>query len=286
MSKKYAWFPEKLKQLAKTGTLNLSAEVMEDLSFVGCRETMKKLDLSFTHLTSLVGLAYQPKLDSLILDSSDLINFKNFRAVQKISSISLRNTPAAATPNFKLSLLLVIGPSLRVINGQRVSDRLREKAKQYPEIASDLVNCGWMAQYPCPDDLEMEDISQGYGLSESCFDDSDTEVSLRSEPREATIEALVNFAEQEHRRMVEKTEQDLDRIEEGDDGISMPDSISSNEVKLIDKLEQLLLRHGFEIGQENRGEAILDLISSMLEDGARFAEIELEEEEEDINVVE
>ena len=127
--KQPSWFPDKLRHLGQTGKLDLSGESFEDLSFVGTRPSMKQLDLSFTPISTIEGLTFQPKLDTLIADSSELSNFKNFRAVQKVSSVSVKNTPVSHFPTFKLSLLIVIGPSLRVINGQYINQKLREKAK-------------------------------------------------------------------------------------------------------------------------------------------------------------
>ena len=203
-----SWFAEKLKFLAQTGKLDLSGEAFDDLSFVGSRPSMKQLDLSFTPIQTIEGLQLQPKLDTLIADSSELVNFKNFRAVQKISSISIKNTPASHLPNFKLSLLIVIGPSLRVINGVYISQKLREKAAKYPPIASDLINCGWIAEYPCPDDESLEKISQSYGLAEIEEDIEETPISEDQENM-VNFEKTVDYYTSVHKKLIQKAHQQI-----------------------------------------------------------------------------
>jgi hypothetical protein len=105
------WLADRLKTVVRTGRLDLSGEVLDDLSLLGSRAAMKHLSLAFTQIRKLSGLLVQPNLESLNLDSSDL---QNFRAVANLSSVSLKDSPASRLPHFKLSLVIVLGTSLIV----------------------------------------------------------------------------------------------------------------------------------------------------------------------------
>lgn len=158
------WFKQKERKLNKTGKLDLSCEVLEDLSFIGSRPSMKVLDLSFTSILSFEGLAIQPKLEHLILDGSTISSFKNASSIANITKISLLNTPVSNIPNYKISLLLVCGKNLRIINGKIIPENIKKKVNNYPPIASKLVDRGWIATYPCPDKEELFTLCGEFGI--------------------------------------------------------------------------------------------------------------------------
>lgn len=158
------WFKQKERKLNKTGKLDLSCEVLEDLSFIGSRLSMKVLDLSFTSILSFEGLAIQPKLEHLILDGSTISSFKNASSIANITKISLLNTPVSNIPNYKISLLLVCGKNLRIINGKIIPESIKKKVNNYPPIASKLVDSGWLATYPCPDNEELFTLCSEFGI--------------------------------------------------------------------------------------------------------------------------
>lgn len=162
--KKPKWFKEKEKQLIKSGKLDLNGEIIDNLAFIRQRPSLKILDLSYTSITSLEGLPFQPKLEYLILDYSSIINFKNASSISQISKISLKNTPVSKIPHFKLSLLLICGKNLRIIDGKIIPEKLKNKAKQFSPNAAKLVDCGWMIESPFPDEADIKDFCLAYGI--------------------------------------------------------------------------------------------------------------------------
>jgi hypothetical protein len=76
----------------RTGHLDLSGELLDDFSLLGSRAAMKHLSLAFTEIRNLSGLLLQLNLKSPNLDSSDLQNLKNCRAVANLSSVALKDT--------------------------------------------------------------------------------------------------------------------------------------------------------------------------------------------------
>jgi hypothetical protein len=177
------WLNEKLALARRTGLLDLSGEILDDLSILGSRLSLKHLILSFTPLRTLDRLPLQPNLDFLAVDSSDLQNFTNFRALPKLTSVSLKNTPAARRPHFKLSLAIVIGSSLRSVNGQQVHSQLRERAAQYPPAAANLVNAGWFAEWPVPDEARFEALTQEFAGEAPPAPEAVERLPHREEPR-------------------------------------------------------------------------------------------------------
>ena len=124
-TKKLNWLKDKEREFRKTGKLDISGEMLENLSFIGSRPTMKTLDLSFTSIKSLEGLPPQPKLEYLILDGSTIECFKNGFSISNISKISIRNTPVSKIPNYKISLLLICDKNLRIIDDRIIPSKLR-----------------------------------------------------------------------------------------------------------------------------------------------------------------
>jgi hypothetical protein len=164
MKTRLEWILRKVKGMGATGKLDLNGEVLGDLKFLTSKSSLKHLDLSFTTLRSLAGLGHQPHLDNLMLDNSQLEHFANAKAIASISKLSVRNTPVAKISNYKLSILLVCGRNLRVINGVAVSDTLRQRCEAYPEVCARLVDQGWMAKYPCPAEEELRALCETYNI--------------------------------------------------------------------------------------------------------------------------
>jgi hypothetical protein len=226
------WLAQKLRLLGRTGRLDLSGEILDDLSILGSRAALKHLDLSFTRMQTLAGLPLQPRLESIVLDSSDLQNFKNFRAIQAVASISLKNTPVSHLPNFKLSLLLVLGSSLRVINGQQVNAQLRQKAAAYPAIAADLVNCGWVAESPSHLEANMEALCRRFGLGEA--------IGAEEEEEEDAPPA------------------------QPDESLTDEPAPREPESRLAGKIEALLTAYGFEVDATDKIASIVGIVESLL----------------------
>lgn len=266
-------FQHVFQGLSQSGKLDLGGQAICDLSFVGTRNSMKQLDISFTEVSTIEGLCYQPHIDSFIADNSELINFKNFRAIQNVSSISVKNTPVSQDANYKLSLAIVIGPSLRVIDGRCISKRIKNRAATYPPIASDLINCGWMAEYPCPDDNALEKIAQRLGLIErddECDDmTSDFDQSSKTE---TDVEDLINQFTTQHNQMVIDAKNEMNEITLQDssiicDHLSFVTDLESKGMggSLCDKVYLLLKHYGFNVPQEDRSEYILHILADLLD---------------------
>ena len=201
-----SWFEQKLKEMLVSGCLNLDGEHLQDLSMIPKTACCKGLILSFTPITSFAGLSSLPKLEYLILDNSNIENFANISAIANVTRISLYHTPVSKKANCRLSLIIACGRSLRVIDGKAVSERLREKAETYPPIAKKLIDHGWIATYPCPDDEMLEQLCHDFGVE-------------KEEPRKKTytstfvaekdIDDVIAKYKRMHQKMLQQAEEAL-----------------------------------------------------------------------------
>lgn len=213
---KLNWLKDKEREFRKTGKLDISGEMLENLSFIGSRPTMKTLDLSFTSIKSLEGLPPQPKLEYLILDGSTIESFKNGFSISSISKISIRNTPISKIPNYKISLLLICDKNLRIIDDRIIPSKLKQKAEKYPPICRKLVNQGWIAEYPCPSESDLIEICFKYGLSYQEETQNKNLNNLSEIPlfEEKDIDEMISKYSSKHQKMLEKAKAKLENYED------------------------------------------------------------------------
>jgi hypothetical protein len=200
------WLQNKLKEVTSFGRLNLDGEYIEDLSIIGSITPLKTLNLAFTNITSLSGLSSQPNLDFLNIASTGIESFLNFAAVSSISKIFLANTPVSKQRNYKISLLLVC-PGLRTIDGRIISDVVKSRVREYPKVAARLVNQGWFANYPCPSESVLKDLSQTYCVPFEEDEAADDFLTTISEGQD--IEEIIQKYAQKHQEMLYRAEEEL-----------------------------------------------------------------------------
>jgi Leucine-rich repeat (LRR) protein len=156
-------------RLSSHGELDLSGPLQFDrrdlLAPVGSQKKLTKLYLRDSPLTSLQTLPPQPSLKTLIADNSRIENLAGFNTHSRLSSVSLVGTPISETENFRLSVLLCVGPRLSVINGSPVTENERKLAQSYPPIARHLVARGWIVQYPPPSKLDFKYLARQFKIS-------------------------------------------------------------------------------------------------------------------------
>ncbi|OHT13788.1 hypothetical protein TRFO_16012 [Tritrichomonas foetus] len=168
------WLQRRLVIVKRTGNLQLINEQNVDLKLLSSPEyissltVMKTLDITRTNVKSLEDLQKPfPKLATFIADKTGISDLKNFRMLSNVRAFSLKQTPVSKIPHYKLSLLLCMGSENKIssIDGQVVTKKLKAMAEEYPQpIASDLVNNGWMAEYPCPDETTLFSLCEKFNV--------------------------------------------------------------------------------------------------------------------------
>lgn len=218
------WFLEKERKILTTGTLDLSGESITDLSFIRTKSSLRSLNLSFTSIISFEGLSNQPNLEYVILSGSSIQTLKNIEAIKNISKICYENTPLSRHPHSKLSMLISL-PNLRIINGKLVSPGLIKKAKTYPPIASELINAGWLAEFPCPSSEEFSKLAIQYNLSERT-ERRKFHSHKHSQFVERDFDSIINAYLSIHQEMIEEAENRMNEEIPSDDDVNFEEPLS------------------------------------------------------------
>lgn len=103
-----------------------------------------KLCLDRNPLRSLEHISSSNTLQSLSLDSTELANFSGVKPQPALRELSVRNTPVACTPYYRVACLLAFGPKLRVIDGVAVTAAEIDAAFGFGADAAVAVSFGWI----------------------------------------------------------------------------------------------------------------------------------------------
>lgn len=120
---------------------------LEDL---GTQKSLKTLLLQETMFESLETLPPQTNLQYINADGSQLSSYTGLSRHPKLHSVSFLDTPLSEDPNYRLSLLIVIGQRLTMVDGVPITQQEKKKASKYPLIARYLIEAGWEVVDPCP----------------------------------------------------------------------------------------------------------------------------------------
>ena len=165
------WLTSSIPYLTKTGILNLKNNIQLNFNDFSSNYFLKKiplikiLDISYTEVKSLIGLPYLPNLKSFNADYTEISSFVNFKSIQHATQVSFKQTTISFVLNYKLSLLLIFGKKLVSIDGKKIPMSLFDRLSTYPKYCSELVNRGWIAESPCPDENRLKVLCNDYGLT-------------------------------------------------------------------------------------------------------------------------
>ena len=104
---------------------------------------IKSIDVKRNQISTFLGLPSLKELESLDISDNQIKNFSGFPSLPKLRAISLTNTPLTLNRNFRIALILLVGSSLRLINGERISASERRFAASYPSESVTLLHLGW-----------------------------------------------------------------------------------------------------------------------------------------------
>jgi hypothetical protein len=260
------WLSRRLHSLERTGTLSLVREPLVDL-FALCHpdvrghlHLIKRLDLTDTNITSLKGIPKLPRLTSLTLDQSRVADLANIFALRSATSISLKGTPLAAARHYRLSVVLALGAGIVRIDGQAVPAVLRARADTFPNCAADLVNAGWVAEFPRPSAARFVELCAEFGI-EQC-DAADEPGGDGSAPNDTDdFDSLAEMLMQEHEALMQKKQAMFGVVREmgSDDG-------EIDECRL--RIAMTFTDHGINI-DINDDEAVLEVIDELCRQNGR-----------------
>jgi hypothetical protein len=245
------WLARRLVSLHRTGQLTLNNEREFDVQgfsapkFVPELAMIKHLSIVGLQITSLEGFPVFPRLQSFTADRTKINTFVNFTSVSRASKISLRETPISHERTYKLSLLVVCSNQLSSIDGQMISPSLRKRGEDWPECAKEMVNKGWVVEWPKPDASRWSELRHEYSIElieEDSLDaliDADVEDwDMLSTAFRSQQEAMFANAEGTFRPMIPSFEDELltrlCMVFDGGHGIAVPE----DPAELLRKLEE------------------------------------------------
>ena len=261
------WLSRRLHTLKRTGVLTLIKEKNVDLSSLQIKDMgsyiqfIKTLDLTGTPIQSIENLPYLPRITSFIADYSDLKSCINFSSISTATSISVKKTPLSQLPHYKLAILLAVGPNIVKIDGKMISPVLLNRYKTYPPYVHDLVNKGWVVEYPCPDVQQLQSLCKQYKVEIPVYEEN-TDFSLEEEPpveEEAPAVDFDTLAQKlwnQHEDMLQKKQAMFGII--NDDA----SEVAQDESNFGDRVVALFKSHGFEINKSDN-KAILKAIDNL-----------------------
>lgn len=151
--------------LSRNGLLNLSGLAITSLAEMGTQKYLKILNISNTNLDSLETLPAQPNLQQIIADNTQIDSFVGLMRHPKLKSVSFLNTPIAEDDHkFRLTLLVLVGQMLSVINGVPVSAKERIEASKYPLITRYLIENNWEIEEPVPSTEDFRKLVVDSGI--------------------------------------------------------------------------------------------------------------------------
>ena len=167
LTTKPTWLVKREKESHKSGTLDLSHEVVTDLTVLSSQPFLKVLDLSFQPISSLRGLPKFPQISKFIANGSSIQSYSGFDAIDNAKSVELSNTPLSKTKNFKLSAMFIF-KNLSSINKKTIPRSVVTKFESYdkqfvPDLKLLICN-GWEVSYPCPDFGTIAALMKEYGV--------------------------------------------------------------------------------------------------------------------------
>ena len=259
-----AWLDSRVYNLKRQGRMILTNEPklvtnFSDLSSPAAYRqlsVMKVLDLSRNDIESIEGLRHFPKLKHFLADSTKIADLRNFRVLEGVNTISLEKTPVAEKEHFRLGLLLVVGDTLKSINGRVITATLVTRAATYPPVCRELVNRGWIPTYPCPDSEGLAALGEEYGVEqepELDLEESESsaieEEDAHNEEEELAFEEKLERLRKDHALMTKKGEALF--------GIVSPEEVTANAVTNI------LKSHGVQVDEDD-DDQIVEAVKSLV----------------------
>lgn len=150
-------------QICKIETMNfgtnlfLSNKRINSFVQLDLKNEFKEINLSKNEIKDFLGFPSLANLHTLDLSENPIESLKGFPKMNSLSTIMIKNSPFSRSQFYRIGLLLVC-PTLKIIDGQHVSNVERQLAKSYPVECQDLVRNGWIPKYPPPKENEFSKI--------------------------------------------------------------------------------------------------------------------------------
>ncbi|OHT01251.1 hypothetical protein TRFO_32001 [Tritrichomonas foetus] len=160
----------------------LSKRQFKSFSRIVIPANLKTLIITNNQISDFVGFNPSDNLETLDISHNPISSLRGFPTHCGIKSILLNGCPLAKNQFYRIALILVIGKSLRTIDGDRVTAAERRVANSYLPDCAQLLRSGWQITYPGPTKTEIPKIKAS--MAET----------LRSEAASAPFGAALTFS--------------------------------------------------------------------------------------------
>lgn len=275
--------------LKRSYKVDLSGENIDNLQNFGTNKLMVQLDLSYVQsISSLEGLSLQPALQTLILDGSSISSLKNFSSISTVTSLSLKNTPLfLSTPRFNLiASILIILPKLKIYNGKLLSQKTIEKVKaaNYPPETAEMVNLGWIVEYPCPAQsvfakiyAEIVDPTTEINIETPVIEPDSQQLPVEKSVKPISgdnFDEIAQISKRSHSAFSPsyspfKSQIEISPRRSPKSFKDIQNEQNENESNLTQKVADILRNHGIEIDVNNLQRSVLNAIDSLCSERER-----------------
>lgn len=131
----------------------------------------REIDVSSNLITDFNGLPGLKDLETLNVANNRIESFQGFPHFTHLAKITVTGNPVAKNDYHRIALLMIC-PTLKVINGEYVSPNEMKIVKEYPKECVALVRAGWQIKYPPPKPGDLPKLKKGIAKS----------VAVRREP--------------------------------------------------------------------------------------------------------
>ena len=136
----------------------LSKRSFKSFSRLVIPPNIKTLVITHNMISDFVGFSPPSSLENLDVSDNPIASLRGFPAFCALKNFDCKNTPLARNQFFRIALILVIGKSLRSINGDKITANERRLAKSYLPECLMLLRAGWQITYPGPSKDEVTRI--------------------------------------------------------------------------------------------------------------------------------
>ena len=151
------------RSLTSNGLVSLKGQKsITSLEEFGTQHKLKTLDLTDTSFETLKTLKGQPWLETLIVDKSPLKSYEGLSRHPQLREFSAVSTPLCERPNFRVAMLILVGPKLGTVNGTKIKRSERTLAASFPKIAKLLIEAGWDPSDKSLSKDEYMDLAEEY----------------------------------------------------------------------------------------------------------------------------
>lgn len=173
-------------------------------------QSTREIDVSRNWITDFNGLPSLNHLETLNVSNNRIESFQGFPHFTHLAKITITGNPVARNEYHRIALLMIC-PTLKVINGDYVSPNELKIVKEYPRECASLVRAGWQIKYPPPKAEDIPKLKKGIAKSVAVRREPAKVVAAprvlgRPKKQSAVLQEMISVQEAEMRALTQQME--------------------------------------------------------------------------------